>query len=283
MRLDVGCVLGFQAPWPIHAAILLMPQSGDAQEVVAHELIVTPALDLVEYVDAFGNLAHRVTLPVGASTVSIAATVDTDDEIDVDTTAPRTEFERLPDWVLQFCLPSRYCESDDLVSLALEITAGALPGYPQVEAIRRWIATNILYEYGVSLPTTSAKATLQARAGVCRDFAHLGISLCRALQIPARMVVGWLHELVPMDQHAWFEAYVGDRWFTFDATQKVPLGNRVAIGYGRDATDVAIVTQFGPLELTTMAVTVQASPPATSAAPAPPVDAVAPAPPPSPA
>ena len=179
----------------------------------------------------------------------------------------------MPDWVLAYCLPSRYCQSDMLYSLAADITAGALPGYPQVEAIRAWIATHIRYEYGTSSPNTSSVDTLHSRVGVCRDFAHLGIALCRALQIPARMVVGYLHELVPMDQHAWFEAYLGDRWYTFDATQLRPKGNRVAVGYGRDAVDVALVTQFGPLELTEMAVWVTPSTAAreadSSAAPTP--------------
>ena len=101
--------------------------------------------------------------------------------------------------------------------------------------------------------------TLQTRHGVCRDFAHLGIALCRCLDIPARMVVGYLHDLDPMDLHAWFEAYVGGRWFTFDATQRIPKGNRVAVAYGRDAADVALVTQFGPLEMITMAVHVAPS------------------------
>ena len=94
---------------------------------------------------------------------------------------------------------------------------------------------------------------------MCRDFAHLGIALCRSLDIPARMVVGYLHDLDPMDLHAWFEAYVGGRWFTFDATQRLPKGNRVAVAYGRDAADVALVTQFGPLEMITMAVHVAPS------------------------
>src|SRR5690606_4770994 len=103
-----------------------------------------------------------------------------------------------------------------------------------------------------SQSTTSALDTIESRAGVCRDFAHLGIALCRAIQIPARMVVGYLHELEPMDSHAWFEAFVGDRWFTFDATQPHPKGNRVAVAYGRDAADVAIVTQYGHVDLTDM-------------------------------
>ena len=109
-------------------------------------------------------------------------------------------------------------------SSAVEITDGALPGYPQVEAIRAWIEREITYEYGTSSASTSAVETLQTRHGVCRDFAHLGIALCRCLDIPARMVVGYLHELDPMDLHAWFEAYVGGRWFTFDATQTAPQG-----------------------------------------------------------
>ena len=146
------------------------------------------------------------------------------------------------------------------MTAARAITLGALPGYPQVEAIRAWIAANIRYEYNTSSASTSAIETLATGAGVCRDFAHLGIALCRAIDIPARMVVGYLHQLVPMDQHAWFEAFVGNRWYTFDATQTEPRGNRVAVGYGRDATDVAFVTQFGPLELTDMWVAVSATP-----------------------
>ncbi|MDQ3469810.1 MAG: transglutaminase family protein, partial [Actinomycetota bacterium] len=135
-----------------------------------------------------------------------------------------------------------------------------LPGYPQVEAIRSFIERNIVYQYGTSSMSTSAVETLEAGAGVCRDFAHLGIALCRSVDLPARMVVGYLHELQPMDQHAWFEAYVGGRWFTFDATQPTPRGNRVTVAYGRDAADVALVTQFGPMQLLTMAVFVHPTP-----------------------
>ena len=167
--------------------------------------------------------------------------------------------DEVPDWALQFLLPSRYCQSDLVFTNAVEITKDALPGYPQVEAIRSWIEREIRYEYGTSSPVTSAVDTLYSRAGVCRDFAHLGIALCRSLDIPARMVVGYLYELDPMDQHAWFEAYVGGRWFTFDATQREPRGNRVTIAYGRDAADVAFVTQFGPVELEEMFVFVRPS------------------------
>ena len=151
-------------------------------------------------------------------------------------------------------MPSRYCQSDRLGDLAGEIAANAATGYDQVAAICRWIQTNIEYAYGTSNASTSAIDTAEQRIGVCRDFAHLGIALCRSLNIPARMVVGYLYKLDPMDLHAWLEAFVGDRWYTFDATQHEPRGNRIAIAYGRDAADVALSTQFGPLKLIEMKV-----------------------------
>lgn len=248
--------MAFEAPWPIPAVLLLSPQSGLGQHVISEELAIDPPVAIRDARDSYGNLAKRVVFPTGRTTVVSSAVVDTADEIDVDVTVPRADISEVPDWVIEFTLPSRYCESDTLGSWAMEITSGLMPGYPQVDAIRVWIHDHLRYEYGTSAPTTSARETLASGAGVCRDFAHLGIALCRALQIPARMVVGYLHELDPMDQHAWFEAYLGDRWFTFDATQDEPKGNRVTIAYGRDAADVAFVTQFGPLELTEMGVRV---------------------------
>ena len=188
-------------------------------------------------------------------TISVEATVDTADEIDVDDDRAAGA-DRGGARLGAAVPPARAATASPTSSStrAVEITGGALPGYPQVEAIRAWIEREITYEYGTSSASTSAVETLETRHGVCRDFAHLGIALCRSLDIPARMVVGYLHELDPMDLHAWFEAYVGGRWFTFDATQRLPKGNRVAVAYGRDAADVALVTQFGPLEMMTMAV-----------------------------
>jgi transglutaminase-like putative cysteine protease len=110
----------------------------------------------------------------------------------------------------------------------------------------------------VSTGSTSALDTLRDKAGVCRDFSHIGLSLCRALHIPARMVVGYLYQLDPMDLHAWFEAFVDGRWYTFDATQKEPRGGRIAIAYGRDAADVALITELGALETKDMHVWVDA-------------------------
>jgi transglutaminase-like putative cysteine protease len=130
--------------------------------------------------------------------------------------------------------------------MANSITAGYSLGYDQVAAIEAWLRDTIRYEPESSDIQISATEVNSRGYGVCRDLAHLGIALCRSLSIPARMVVGYLHNLEPMDLHAWFEAYVADRWYTFDATQAQLHGGYVAIGYGRDAADVAVYNQFGP-------------------------------------
>jgi len=158
--------------------------------------------------------------------------------------------------VLVYLLQSRYCPSDKMEARAKEIALGVAPGYPQVEAIRAWIHENVEYKYGVSDGSTDALDTLDAGSGVCRDFAPIGTAPCRALRIPARMVVGYLYKLDPMDMHAWFEAYVGGRWYTFDATQSNARGGRIVIAYGRDAADVAFLSNYGPLEMGDMKVAV---------------------------
>jgi transglutaminase-like putative cysteine protease len=267
VKLEVGCSMSFAARWPTPAILMLRPRSGEGQWVMSERYQIEPEVAISEFTDAHGNLCQRVVVPDGQAAIRVDATVDVADSIDVDVTAPRVPIEELPDGALQFLLPSRYCPSDLLFHTAQEITAGALPGYPQAEAVRSWIEREITYQYGTSSQSTWALDTLESRAGVCRDFAHLGIALCRSLDLPARMVVGYLHELDPMDQHAWFEAFVGGRWFTFDATQRQPKGNRVAVAYGRDAADVALVTQFGPMDLTAMEVWVRPADPVPAIAP----------------
>jgi transglutaminase-like putative cysteine protease len=246
VKLDVGCSMRLRALWATPAILMLRPRSGESQWVISERYQIEPGAPVHEFTDAHGNLCQRVVVPEGAMTISVEATVDTADEIDVDMTAPRVPIQEVPDWALQFLLPSRYCQSDMVFQQAISITGTALPGYPQVEAIRAWIAREVRYEYGASSPQTSAVDTLYSRAGVCRDFAHLGIALCRSLDIPARMVVGYLHGLEPMDQHAWFEAYIGGHWYTFDPRNNVPRIGRVLIARGRDAADVAMTTTFGP-------------------------------------
>jgi transglutaminase-like putative cysteine protease len=254
MKLAVGCHLKFEGSNPTPLVVMLKPRSGDSQWVSQETYFLEPAVSAREYTDIHGNLCQRLIAPVGAFSIRTEAWVETSDTIDVALGAPMTLVELLPDWTLQFLLPSRYCQSDRLFDLAQEIVGDCVPGYDRVEVIRAWIHDRIKYQYGTSNASTSAIDTVQQREGVCRDFAHLGIALCRALDIPARMVVGYLYQLEPMDLHAWFEAYINGRWYTFDATQAQPRGNRVTIAYGRDAADVAITTQFAPLTLVSMEV-----------------------------
>jgi len=254
MQLNAGCELLFEAQGPTPLVLMLRPRSGAGQWIMREEYQIRPAVYVTEFSDMYGNLCQRVVAPQGPFSIHFSATVQTTDAIDVAPGAPYTPVEDLPDDVLHYTLPSRYCQSDQLGNLASQITENAEPGYDQAEAIRSWIFENVRYEYGTSDASTSAVDTAKTRVGVCRDFTHLGISLCRALNIPARMVVGYLYQLDPMDLHAWFEAYVDGRWYTFDATQQQPRGNRITVAYGRDAADVAFTTQFGPMTLNEMKV-----------------------------
>ena len=258
MRLNVGCHLLFEVIAPSPLILMLRPRSGLGQRVVREESCFDPDVAMTQYSDHYGNLCQRFIVPQGIFRVDTTATVDTADYIDVNPGAEFALVQDLPDYALQFLLPSRYCQSDMLGMLANEIVEGCSPGYQQVEAIRSWIHTHIEYHYDTSNASTSALETVQTRTGVCRDFVHLGIALCRSLTIPARIVAGYLYQLEPMDLHAWFEAYVGDRWYTFDATQIEPRGNRITIAYGRDAADVALATQFGLQTLTEMKVWIEA-------------------------
>lgn len=242
-----------------HAAFVAMlrPRSGDAQWIVREAFLTKPFTRGVEYTDAFGNLCQRLEAPADRFELKTEVEIDVDAELAVEREAPLTPGANLPHAALQFLLPSRYCPSDRMGEQALSLSERVAPGYQQVEAFVRWIRENIEYRYGVSDGSTSALDTIEDKAGVCRDFAHIGISFCRAVGIPARMVVGYLHELEPMDLHAWFEAFVGDRWYTFDATQESPRGGRIAVAYGRDATDVALITQLGDLTTEKMRVWVE--------------------------
>jgi transglutaminase-like putative cysteine protease len=256
MKLQISCQLDYEAFFNTPLVLMLRPRSGAGQWIIKEEYILEPSVPIIEYTDIYGNLCQRLVTPEGKFTVFTSAIVQTTEEID---TAPGAEFvliENLPDETLIYLLPSRYCEADQMAPLAFQIVGNAIPGYDQVAAICQWIHTNLHYQYGHSTVSTSAKDTALSKIGVCRDFSHLGIALCRSLSIPARMVVGYLHELEPMDLHAWFEAFVGGRWYTFDATQAVPKGNRVVLAYGRDAADVALATQFGNIRLLDMKVLV---------------------------
>ncbi|UTA69396.1 MULTISPECIES: transglutaminase family protein [Emticicia] len=257
MKLSISCQLDYETEQNTPLILMLRPRSGSGQWIIKEEYLLQPSVPVIEYTDLYGNLCQRIFTPDSNFTIRTSAIVEVADFIDVDFNANYVPVQLLPDETLIYLLPSRYCESDKMGQMAASIVQNQVTGYQQAEAIRQWINENIRYEYGHSNASTSAQNTAETRIGVCRDFSHLGIALCRSLNIPARLVVGYLYELKPMDLHAWFEAYLGGRWYTFDATQTQPRGKRVVLAYGRDAADVAMATQFGSMELTQMQVSVE--------------------------
>ena len=246
MWLRTSCEMTFDITVPTPFILMLRLRSRAQQWVASEEYRLMPSVPVYEFTDNFGNLCQRLTAPVGDFAVYTSADVMTADQVEQSPGAPFVDIEYLPDAVLSYLLPSRYCESDRFGQMATEIAAGQQLGYDQVKAIETWLRTWIRYEPGSSDIPVSAVEVNSRQWGVCRDLSHLGIALCRSLSIPARLVVGYLYELEPLDLHAWFEAYIAGRWYTFDATQAELTGGYVAIGYGRDAADVAIYNQFGP-------------------------------------
>lgn len=258
MWLHASCSLEFDIPVATPFLLMLRPRSGFHQWVAREEYVLSPSVTAVEFTDAFGNLCQRLVAPPGPFSIHTSADIQAADAVDVAPGAPFVEVQTLPNETLPFLLPSRYCESDRFGEMAAEIGLRAAPGYDQVAAIVNHIRSTIDYVAGSGPTIISATEVNGKTQAVCRDMAHLGIALCRALSIPARLVVGYLEGLVPMDLHAWFEAYVGGRWYTFDPTQSDLSGGRVSIAYGRDAADVAIFTQFGdPVAISRMDVGVE--------------------------
>jgi transglutaminase-like putative cysteine protease len=217
-----------------------------AQVVRAESITAQPNAIIDEFADAGRiNRFFRLDVPPGRLNMRYLATVDLEQpEINLD--APETPLALLPGEILQYVRASKYCEADRLFALACR-EFGQLPGgYRRVQAICKWIRDNIAYEVGTSSPLTTARDVLANRAGVCRDFSHLAIALCRALNIPARFVTGYArYSDPPPDFHAVFEVYLGDRWYLFDPTELSPLDEIVRIGTGSDAGEVAFATFFG--------------------------------------
>ena len=229
--------------------LMLRPRSGPGQWVAREDYHLSPPVQVVEVADGFGNLCQRLVAPIGEFSVHTSADVMIAEQTTVPDDAEFVEVPNLPHSVLGFLLPSRYCESDRFFDMATEIVGDNQPGCAQVKAITEWVHKSIRYTPGSSTYPVSAAEVNRRGEGVCRDLAQLSIALCRALSIPARLVVGYLHELEPMDIHAWFEAFIGGQWYTFDPTMRHTGGARIAIAHGRDSADVAIYNQYGPLLL----------------------------------
>ncbi len=258
MWLHASCVLDFNIPVATPFLLMLRPRSGRQQWIAREQYEMSPSVTAVEFTDPFGNLCQRLVAPAGPFSIHTSVKIECAEAFDVAPGAHFVEVQKLPQETLPFLLPSRYCESDRFTELAQEIVAGQAPGYDQCTAIIGYICQKLQYTPGSGQNIISACEVNEKSQAVCRDMAHLGIACCRSLSIPARMVVGYLEGLEPMDLHAWFEAFVGGRWYTFDPTQNDRQGGRVAIAYGRDAADVAIYTQFGdPVELLSMDINVE--------------------------
>jgi transglutaminase-like putative cysteine protease len=261
MWLHASCLLEFRVSVATPFLFMLRPRSGWQQWVGSEQYVLTPNVPAAEFTDPFGNLCQRLVAPPGPFSVFTSVDIQAADTSDTAPGAPFVEVQNLPDDTLPFLLPSRFCESDRCTQLAASLVEGCLPGYDQCAAIVEHIRRTKRFSPRVSPELLSACEVNARSVAVCRDMAHLGIACCRALSIPARMVVGYLEGLQPMDLHAWFEAYVGGRWYTFDPTRKDLQGGRVAIAYGRDAADVAIYTQFGtPVDLVRLEVSVERRP-----------------------
>lgn len=219
MWLSTHCELTFDVNVPTPFILMLRPRNGANQWVARETYTLRPSVPVFEFTDDYGNLCQRLIAPPGMFLVKTSADIHTREHIEVCVGAPFEEVQNLPNAVLTYLLPSRYCESDRFIDLAQEIVTGVSSGYDQVASINQWLRNNIRFNPDSPYFQMSAVEVNSAGEGVCRELAHLGIALCRALCIPARMVVGYLHGLKPMDFHAWFEAYVGGRWYTFDPTQ----------------------------------------------------------------
>ena len=224
---------------------------GMARDIIAPCL--RPSIPITAYRDSFGNWCSRIVVPPGEIVVTAEGTLE--DRGTPDRVVPSlTErpVQTLPEETLLFLLGSRYCETDVLSEAAWHLFGKVPPGWRRVQAICDFVHDHITFGYGLSSPTKTAFQVFQDRKGVCRDVAHLAITLCRCMNIPARYCTGYLGDIGvppphgPMDFAACFEAYLGDDWYTFDPRNNPPRIGRVLIARGRDAADVAITTSFGP-------------------------------------
>jgi transglutaminase-like putative cysteine protease len=260
-RLSVGCSFTYDAAALTPAIFQVQPSRPALFDLRSEAWSSSPEMRLRHYVDLYGNPCTRVVLPVGRSVFRYDAEIDVPDAVeDVDESAQEIAPDDLPDDVLIYTLPSRYCLPDVLGDEAWNRFGSSPPGYGRVVAICDHVNSHLTFSYGGSSAWSTAADVNSTRLGVCRDFTHLAISFCRALNIPARYVFGYLPDLdvpvepVPMDFAAWMEVWLDDRWWTFDPRNNQPRKGRVLIGRGRDASDVAMATTFGGPHLEIMSV-----------------------------
>jgi|HubBroStandDraft_1064217.scaffolds.fasta_scaffold56088_2 transglutaminase-like putative cysteine protease len=258
MQIRVGYELTYTCPQATPMILALNIHASRAADIVIPDAVRTaPSTPITGYLDSFGNWCTRLVAPSGPVRIFADALVNDSGLPDVVVPAAAlTPVEALPEETLQFLLGSRYCETDVLSQIAWQLFGSTPAGWQRVQAICDFVHNHVQFGYDFARSTKTAWEVYQERAGVCRDFAHLAIALCRCMNIPARYCTGYLGDIgvaassAPMDFSGWFEAFAGGQWYTFDARHNVPRIGRVLIARGRDAHDVAISTAFGPSTLT---------------------------------
>jgi transglutaminase-like putative cysteine protease len=254
MQIRVGYELIYDFPQQTPLVLMLNIHHTRAGDIIVPDrMMAEPFIPMTPYRDGFGNWCTRLLAPAGRLRLSATSLLnDTGEPDPIPQAEHQHAVEDLPDESLVFLLGSRYCETDRLSGIAWNLFGTSPTGTQRVQAICDYVHRHIAFSYQAARSTRTAWEALEEGKGVCRDYAHLAIAFCRAMNIPARYCTGYLGDIGvppshdPMDFAAWFEAYIGGRWYTFDARNNIPRIGRVLIARGRDATDVAISNTFGP-------------------------------------
>jgi transglutaminase-like putative cysteine protease len=253
MRIRLGYDIQFEVPVSVPVVAMLNVHPSRAGDLLEPDLLrIEPEVKQEQYIDNFGNLCCRFTAPPGWIRLWNSTLIEDSGEVDAhDYAAREIPVADLPPEALVYLLSSRYCEVDLLSNTAAQLFGCIPPGWQRVQAVCDWVHQNVTFGYQFASPTKTALDVYREGRGVCRDFQHLAITFCRSLNIPARYATGYLGDIrvpltdAPMDFSAWFEVYLEDRWWAFDARNNEPRVGRVLMATGRDATDVAITTSFG--------------------------------------
>ncbi|QRG06034.1 transglutaminase family protein [Xanthobacter dioxanivorans] len=262
MKIRAGYEISHVCPQPTPMILTLSVHPTRMNDLVSVDRVMfDPPIQANTYHDSFGNFCHVISAPAGRLTIHSDFVINDSGRPDeVAPGAVQHALGDLPVDVLLFLLGSRYCETDRLTNVAWTLFGQVPKGWPLVQAICDFVHGHIAFNYAHASPLKTAFDAYTQKSGVCRDFAHLAITLCRCMNIPARYCTGYLGDIgvppdpAPMDFSAWFEVFLGGRWYTFDARHNKPRIGRVLMARGRDATDVAIVTSFGPSTLTSFKV-----------------------------
>jgi transglutaminase-like putative cysteine protease len=259
LLLSLGCTFGLHANEFTTAIVQVAPLPAPGLSILEERW--DAKADRHSYIDHYGNRCERIGIEAGAASIDYQAQLTLQSPADVIVPGAReTPPALLPDEVLSFVMPSRFCLPDELGNEAWQRFGGLAPGWGRVQAVVDYVHGSLEWIPGASNSWTTSVDAYRAGQGVCRDFAHLGITFCRALNIPARYVFGYIPDIdvevpvEPMDFAAWFEAYLDGQWYTFDPRNNRPMQGRVVVGRGRDAVDVALMTSFGQLTLTSFEV-----------------------------